>query len=129
MRKNYLILLLIAFFLQACGGTSEGTDKPRRSPNVITAEELSTSPTVTPGQSLFDAIKFLRPQFLTPRGSGASMEPVVYVDNIRRGGVSTLNELFVSQVSEIRYLSSSEATTRYGTGHFGGAILVKTGRK
>lgn len=129
MKKYSFILLLLAFFLQACGGTGDGTNKPRRSPNVITSEELASSPTVTPGQSLYDAIKFMRPQFLIPRGAGASTEPVVYVDNIRRGGIASLYELFVSQVSEIRYMSASEATTRFGTGHPGGAILVKTGSK
>lgn len=129
MHKSFLLLVIAALGLQACGGTTDGSNKPRRMPNVITADELSSSSTVTPGQSLYDAIRFLRPQFLTPRGGGTSTEPVVYVDNIRRGGIDSLNNLFVSQVSEIRYMSASEATTRFGTGHPGGAILVKTGGK
>lgn len=127
MKSPAVALLMIG--LVACSSTSDGMKKPRRQPNLITAEELTTAPSIKPGQSVYDAIQFLRPQFLIRRGGGSSAMPVVYVDNIRRGGPETLNEIFVFQVEEIRYLSSSEATMRFGTGHPGGAILVKTGAK
>ena len=99
---------------------------PRRDPNVITAEELAARPTLTARQ----VIEQLRPQFLRVRGTttlgNAQSQDViwVYVDGTRMGTVEVLNNIGVHEVREIRYLSPSEATNRYGTGHVQGAIVV-----
>jgi hypothetical protein len=37
---------------------------------------------------------------------------------------TTLRNVRVTDIREIRHLSSPEATTRYGTGHAGGVIHV-----
>jgi hypothetical protein len=100
--------------------------RERRDPNVITAEELATRPTLTARQ----AIEQLRPQFLRVRGTttlgNASSADViwVYFDGTRMGSVEVLNNIGVHEIREIRYLGPSEATNRYGTGHVQGAILI-----
>jgi hypothetical protein len=100
--------------------------RPRRDPNVITAEELAGRPTLNARQ----AIEQLRPQFLRTRGTttlgNASVGDViwVYVDGTRMGDLSVLNTITVPEIREIRYLSPSEATNRWGTGHVQGAILI-----
>jgi len=52
----------------------------------------------------------------------------VYVDNISYGDLSSLSNLNATQISEIRFLNSRDATTVWGTGHMGGVILVTTKR-
>jgi hypothetical protein len=49
---------------------------------------------------------------------------VVYVDQTRMGGPSTLAQIPITDVKEIQYLSATDATQRYGTGHGAGAIIV-----
>jgi len=77
------------------------------------------------------AIEYLRPGFLRLRPaaslrSAAAATPVVYVDNMRRGGVDVLNSILVSTVQQVTYLSPGDATFKYGTNHPGGVIAVKT---
>ncbi len=117
--------------LQQCGGSGTASRKTPKNPNVITAEEIAQSISNIPLRSAYDVIKYLRPTFLKVRGTTSgvaqpgSTEPVVYVNNLRYGGPRALRNIFVEQIAEIRYLSPSDATMRFGLGHAGGAILVK----
>jgi hypothetical protein len=52
----------------------------------------------------------------------------VYVDGGYRGEPYVLRELRSEGIAEIAYLDASSATTRFGTGHDNGAIMVKMGR-
>jgi hypothetical protein len=54
--------------------------------------------------------------------------PVLYVDGGRRGGVTDLRSLRPAEIAQMDYMSASDATTRFGTGHSGGAVLVTTRR-
>jgi hypothetical protein len=42
------------------------------------------------------------------------------------GGVNALGNIASTTIREIRRLDALEATTRYGTGHPGGAIVIIT---
>jgi hypothetical protein len=68
----------------------------------------------------------LRPRYLTTRRSDADIAPVVYLNNLRLGTPDQLSTMPADGVTEVRWLSAIDATTRYGTGHAGGAILVFT---
>ncbi|SRR5258706_10313935 len=62
-------------------------------------------------------------------GSGAAqLLPVVYIDDIKRQGVDDLKSLRPSDIAEMRLLTGTQASGRYGAGHENGAILVKTVR-
>ena len=135
MRQSRVFLLAISSFaVVACasgsGGSSTSTqagapssNRTRSNPNVITAEDLAK---VDVSDAL-QAIQRLRPQFLQTRGTTSFQNPsevVVYVDGSRLGNTSTLRDIPANEVKEIRYLSATEATQRYGTGHASGAIVV-----
>jgi hypothetical protein len=102
----------------ACASTT-GTKSPRRSTNILTAEEIASST----AKDAFEVIDLLRPQWLRTRGG--PYLPVVYLDNTKYGEVESLRNIPAANIAEIRYLSANEATTLYGTGHIGGAIVVK----
>lgn len=40
--------------------------------------------------------------------------------------VDSLRQLSADQIYRIQYINASDATTRFGTDHFGGAILITT---
>ncbi|MFW6079709.1 MAG: hypothetical protein ACODAE_08815 [Gemmatimonadota bacterium] len=100
--------------------------------DVITQEQIEAAS----GSTAYDIIREIRPRFLATRGSvrlaaGADpsdSEPVVYVDGVRFGGLDSLHNVQKSDLLEVRRLGSGDATTRFGTGHVGGAILVTTRR-
>lgn len=117
--------LALALGLTGCAssGGGGGTGAPRGSANRIILEELE------PVQQLdaYDAVRRLRPMWLRARGGAA---PQVLVDGNRQpGGLDALRSIRSSEIQEMRYLSASDATTRFGTGFDGGAILVTTRRR
>jgi hypothetical protein len=122
-----LSILLAAGCATAAGTPSQqGQTSSRRDPNVIAAEELDTAPET----DLYAAIQHLRPMFFETRGRtspgiGTAPEMIqVYVDGSRANGVDALRQLRPLDVREVRHLSATEATQRYGTGHTMGAIVV-----
>lgn len=124
------LVLAVLILPSAAGG--QATERFRYERHRISFEELTTR--ATNAKTAYDIVKRLRPQFLQTRGSGSirSRTPVpikVFVDGGFRGGVAVLNEVLAHSVVEINYLNGPDATTRYGTGHESGAILVTTGRR
>jgi hypothetical protein len=125
-------------------GNAAAQDKPKRQPDVISYEEIE----VIKGDvgNAEDIIRRLRPKFLQVRpsqslmgsssnaGSAASASRTtqavsikVYVNNVRRGSTEVLRQLPAVGITEIRYLNSSDATSRFGMDHEAGAILITVG--
>jgi hypothetical protein len=124
--RNFAFCLLAALFLVACA-TSTGTKSPRRSTNLITAEEIAAST----ARDAFEVVQLLRPAWLVTRGIASpnnprSNVPAAYINNSRLGDIENLRNVSAMSIAEIRLLSPNDATTLYGTGHVGGAIMVKT---
>lgn len=125
MTRRILCLALLAV-LVGCASSANGR-RSLQSRNVITTEEIESLNVST----AYEVIQQLRPHFLQGRGQssiqdpGSSM-PVVYVNGVRYGPPSVLQGIRAMDLREIRYLSASDATTRYGTGHVGGVIEVDT---
>ncbi len=125
---HFLVVLLI--LLGGCA-TSERSGSGGGSSSVLSFEmidEISGSYT-----NAYDVVTRLRPQWFSSRGTQSLQEggpsmPLVYVDGIQYGQVQRLRDIDSNLLHEIRYLGASQATTRFGTGHFGGAILVETRR-
>ncbi len=85
----------------------------------------------SPGWTAWDMIAHLRPEFLRTRGALSPRNPVpvraeVYVDNMHFGNLESLKTLSAEQIVRVEYLNAGDATTRFGTGHMGGAILIQT---
>jgi hypothetical protein len=117
----------------AAAPSTLSTALPRGRANLISEEEI----TAVAGSNLNTAMQVvqrLRPTMLRFRSGAssgndqssvaASNEVVVYLDSQRMGGLQALGEIMLSQIREIRYLSPSDATTVFGTGHPAGAIQV-----
>jgi hypothetical protein len=99
----------------------------RGSRNVLTEADLMKST----ARDALQAIQILRPDWLRSRGSAASIsggvaEVVVYLNGQRFGGPEALSQFQPTALKEARYMSASEATNRFGTGHNSGAILIRT---
>jgi hypothetical protein len=129
--KNLLVSFLVLGGCATGGtrtettGTSSATTQ-RGGSDVITAEELAK----VGHYDLYAAINQLRPAFLVTRGAsslgvGAAPEVVqVYVDGVRRGDLQVLRQINAVDVKEVRHLSATDATQRFGTGNTMGAIVV-----
>jgi hypothetical protein len=121
LRAGGLLCLLI---VSACASTGS---PERASLDVVTRAEMD-------GVHAADAyalLQRLRPQFLRSRGAvsmrnSSDSYPIVYLNNVRHGGVMSLRDIVADDIQEIRFISAADATTRWGTGHGSGVILVLT---
>ncbi len=127
MRRSAHFVVLAATLGWACSQTSSGgSPSPRRS-NVISQEEILSSTATT----AYEVVRQLRQQWLQARGPdlitvGGRPSARVAVDNVIRGGHDELTMFDVNDVWEIRFISASDATTRWGVGVSGGIIEVIT---
>ncbi len=117
--------VLMPLLLLACASMPRPSQPHDRM--VITGEELMG----THASTVYDAIRQLRPEFLNTRGRSSIMSPAadvprVFVDNMEMGDIEFLKSVNPSHVARVERLSPEQATTRWGTGYIGGAILVTT---
>lgn len=119
-----LAVLSIACALQLAGCASGGgTAGPGGGDtNLLTAEDLADVQQLDAAQ----AIQRLRPRWM--RGRGNTTPSVIVDGTTRMGGVDALAGIRISDVEEMRFISASDATLRYGSGHTGGAIVITTRR-
>lgn len=122
MRNLLMLSLVISTLVAACSGTATRTSGSR---DTITAEEV----TAARGNTAWEIVSDLRPHFLQPqRGGTAASLPVVYLDGSRLGDIDRLRSISASSIDRIQFIGAADATTRWGTGHVGGVILVHSRR-
>jgi len=93
---------------------------------VLLEEEIRGAQVAT----AYQVVARLRPEWLHRRGRVSVRDPtagavVVYINAMRQGGANALDAIVAETVLEMEYLNGQEATTRFGTGHGGGVILVR----
>lgn len=124
-RRVVLLAFALALGVTACASGGGGGSRPAGASSTrIVNEEIVALGQVTALQ----AIERLRPRWLQSRAGIGGDPPVLYVDGARRGSVGDLSSMRTSDIEQMEYMSGSDATTRFGTGHGGGAIMVTTRR-
>ena len=116
------------------GGTAGAAPRPARgSLNLITGAEIDAAGDDV--VSAYELVLRLRPGMMRPRnqtagntGEGNVFGVIAYADDIRLGDLEQLRSIMRGTVREIRYVSATDATTRWGTGHSNGVIQVITKR-
>jgi hypothetical protein len=116
---------VLALILGACAATGER----RSSPGAIGYQTISEGSYAN--LTAHEIINHLRPEWLRPRGavslqSPNASYPVVYVNGTRYGPLDSLRQLPSDSIRQIEYMGASDATTRFGTGHPGGVIMITT---
>jgi hypothetical protein len=128
MRKAFLVAFGLAAFGCGGGGTGSGTQPttearaPRGSANLITEADIRA----TSYQNALEIVENLRPAMMRPRPGGGPV--MLYLDDVKMMDLNGLSTVPAGRVKEIRYISAQDATTRWGTGHASGVILVTTKR-
>jgi len=136
------ILLALATGMAWQALSAQETVRPKYERDIITRAEIRDR--APDAKTAYDVVQRLRPQFLRERSSGSISSPLtaegnrstaaerqpvqVYVNGARSSIPKiSLRELPADGVIDILYLNASDATTRFGTGHDNGAIVVRTG--
>ncbi len=140
MTARILGLLAVATLLGAVPTAAQQVSAPaNRNRRIITAEEIEQAQET----NALQVVQKLRPEFLVSMtrqhtlGRGAVQQPDlgysqpdpepaagVFVDGTEMGGLDELARIQSITVEEIRYLSGSEAQTKYGPRFPAGVIEV-----
>ena len=126
---NRAALVLICF-LTACGSARSASSPTGYAfDRLVTYEEIRTAKYA--GTTAWDLLSKIRPNFLRSRGPSSLRDltpvtAVVYVNGSLYGKLESLKSLNAEDLREIEFIDASEATTRFGTDHVGGAILIRT---
>lgn len=117
-KRIFMLALAVALGSAGCASGGGGTSRPAgATSNRIVQAELDALPQM----NALRAIERLRATWLRTRSGDA---PQLYVDGARRGNINDLMSIMSNEIAQMEYLSASDASNRYGTGHTGGAILV-----
>ena len=129
MKKLFGSLLFLILVAGACQTTTPDPGVETGKPDYVAMDEIGKIED-TSVLTAKQAIRRLRPQWLRPRAVsiGGPQTPAVFQDGVPMGGLEVLEDLDVKDLQELRFLSSSDATNRYGTGYPGGIIMVMTRR-
>lgn len=124
MFKKCIILAVIACIV-SCSPSTRSSRPPGSTATVIARAEITS----IFADNAYQLIESLRPSWLRVRTQrsirlGESVSPVIYVNRTRYGTINSLREILTINLRLIEYLSPNDATTRYGGGHGGGAILL-----
>ena len=130
---NRMATLLIVAASIGCAPAS--STKPSGAPansRIITQKEIEAAGL---GETAYDLISRLRPNFLTSRGQtsvnngqSAAAYPNVYLDGVAYGDINTLRNINTSQIGEIRLYQGYEAQTKFGMGNQAGVIAITSRR-
>ena len=120
---KFAIVLMV--FVQCSSSVVNTARHPKYDPLLILEEEISAS-------NLDNAHAFIswaRPFWL--RGTDFNSikystvyYPYVYVNGNRYGDMTSLGSISIVNISEMKFLRAIDATSRLGTDHRGGAILI-----
>jgi hypothetical protein len=124
MWKPARLTLSLVLVLGACASAGRGGTPQGRS-DLLVEDQIR-------GQSystVYDVIVALRPNWLRTRGTDSFNTPTqiqVYVDNMRVGGIATLQQIPTVSTYYVQWYDGLEASARWGLGHGAGAIYVST---
>ena len=130
MPLSCLVGLLALDGLAACAGAPirERPEARASSMQFIASREVDA----TAASSAEDLLQRRRPHLLLPRALHGQPTredtPLVYVDDVRQGGIGVLRLLPAQNILDVRYLTWMDAEARFPGRHPAGVILVRTRR-
>jgi len=135
VRVAFVALAAAACHQSSIAAPPRPTSRSAGQRDEITRKDIE--PLLRQASSAYDIVKLLRPTMLLNR-TLAGIEPTarvaanempgvhVHIDDSRVGPIDMLETIPAQAVSSIRWLSPSEASTKYGNGHTTGVIAVST---
>jgi hypothetical protein len=121
---RWLALCALVFGWACSGSTGTAGGGARPSQNLIMADEIQAQHFA----NAYEVINALRPSWLRSRsptfGASGRSGVMIYLDNNRLGSVEYLRQIAAGQIELARFLPPTEATSRYGTNHADGAIVI-----
>ncbi|HEX8394115.1 MAG TPA: hypothetical protein VF665_17360 [Longimicrobium sp.] len=125
--RSSLVVLAFGAALAACGGnppSSGFAPAVHGGARLIAEQEVENST----ASSAYELIQQLRPRWLYvssgPTTFGREPGIVVYVNEMRLGGLQSLREVDANAIRKVAFMDPNEATGRFGLNHTHGAILV-----
>jgi hypothetical protein len=130
------ITFVLAFLSVVALATPAGAQQNRGDRNKLTQADIAEVGTSI--MTARDAVRILRPQWMTPpplgrqassnvlTPGGGSPVLIVYIDDTRQPDVDALATVPAAKIVEMKYLDQNRAVLLHGPGHESGVIEVTT---
>ena len=134
---SLVLVLVLAPVVSACASSSdaplsEDAERATRAAGGNSTLIIRAQLELLTDRSAWDAVETLNRRWIQARRSSSFATGPAYarvvVDGVVRGELDVLRQLNTANIETMRYLSASDATTKYGTGFLGGVIEVDTRR-
>lgn len=142
MKLRLCVGVSAMIFLGACA--SGGSKPPSAAPSTTASSDAAQAPRrgnstlITQAEiegthleTIYDVIERLRPNWFRTRGgrseftaASASGMLKAYLNSSPLGDINTLRSIQSASVKQVQFLNAADATTRFGTNHDSGVILV-----
>ncbi len=130
---SLLHILPIVLAAAACAPSARSGQPPAplERPWAQSTRQIIAAPEIAEARALtaYDVIVRLRPEFLRNASRDASRpssDPVVYINSLPAGGISTLRQISADMIVEVRYVLPRDAVTHHGEASRGGEIMIYT---
>jgi hypothetical protein len=124
-----LTALTLALAVAGCGRQRAGDSTPQRSRNMMTIVEIQEGASAGIANA-YDLIMRYHPEWMRSSRStttaGEGLTATVWLDQTRIGGLGSLRSMLLGSITQIRYLTPTEARGELGFDNEGGAIVVST---
>lgn len=125
MRRRVVLAVIVTTAAACATNPPAGAGPADR--NVITAEQIAALHV----DNAYQVVERVRPSALHPRGN-TSLDPAsapepdvqVYIGDQLLGAVSSLRDIPVTDIQEIRFYDPGQAQYTFGSGHTAGVIQV-----
>jgi hypothetical protein len=128
--SSLTLILCVALATGGCAaatGTGTGTAGTTTNSSIISAAEIESHGATG---SAAELVRAIRPQWMASRGrtnfGGTAGSTLISVDGGALQSLDGLDQTSAKTVKELRLLSGTEATQRFGTGSYGGAVILIT---
>lgn len=130
IERSLLLAALVVF--PGCGSSSGASSQPSVGPAARPSADVITRDEIERGhwQNAYELIEQRRPSWLRAHGAktiyGETPEVQVRIDNSHLGGVNTLRDIPVTEITSIHFVDPVTAAAQWGGDHVNGAIVIST---
>ena len=128
LNRSLAVAILVSSVAVACAPFQPYEIVPAYDPILITLADIQANESGT----ALDVVRKVRPNFLSTRGAttllGSPALPVLYIDGMRHGDISQLNQIPAKWIAEMRMYRLGSAS-QFGINNQSGVLAITTRRR
>ena len=128
LNRSLAVAIIVSSVAVACAPVQPYEVVPAYDPSLITLADIQANESGT----ALDVVRKVRPNFLSTRGATTLLAspalPALYIDGMRHGDISQLNQIPAKWIAEMRMYRLGNAS-QFGINNQSGVLAITTRRR